>query len=147
MLAAAASLALAGEARACSCISNYVQWQPCGAYWRSNVVFAGTVVEVGPATPVEGSGGKVFTSAGRATRFRVVEAFRGLAGDTVETFEEGTSCDYHFKPGGATSFTARAIRATAKSASTVAARRKTLSAPRPTWRSRAAWRAPSLRRA
>ena len=100
MLAAAASLALAGEARACSCISNYVQWQPCGAYWRSNVVFAGTVVEVGPATPVEGSGGKVFTSAGRATRFRVVEAFRGLAGDTVETFEEGTSCDYHFKPGG-----------------------------------------------
>lgn len=100
MLAAAASLVLAGEARACSCVSSYAQWQPCGAYWRADVVFAGTVAEVGPMTPVEGGDGKLFTPAGRATRFRVEEAFRGVAGDAVETFEEGTSCDYHFKPGG-----------------------------------------------
>lgn len=95
-----ALLLLAGEARACSCIISYVQWQPCGAYARADVVFAGTVAEVGPLTAVEQGGEKLFTAGGRVTRFRVEEAFRGVAGDAVETVEEGTSCDYHFKPGG-----------------------------------------------
>ncbi|HEX7176210.1 MAG TPA: hypothetical protein VF240_13190 [Pyrinomonadaceae bacterium] len=101
-LAAAACvvwLGLAAEARACGCVMSYGMYQPCGAYWSADVVFKGTVAEVGPLTPVPGSDGKVFTGAGQVTRFRVDEAFRGVAGDVVETSSEGTSCDYHFKPG------------------------------------------------
>lgn len=92
-------LCLATDARACGCVYTFGQYQPCGAYWRADVVFTGVVAEVGPMTPVAGSGGQSFTMEGRVTRFTIDEAFRGIAGSIVETFEMGTSCDYHFKPG------------------------------------------------
>jgi hypothetical protein len=74
-----------------------VQYQPCGAYWNSEVVFAGTVAEVGPMIPVPGT--NLFSGNGRFTRFKIAEAFRGVQSETIETFEHGTSCDFHFKPG------------------------------------------------
>lgn len=49
--------------------------------------------------PVEGSGGRAFTTNGRFTRFKIENGFRGAEGETIDTFEHGTSCDYHFKPG------------------------------------------------
>ncbi len=88
-----------GDARACVCGMSFLQWQPCSAYWNADVVFAGTVTEVGPMIPVKGSDGKSFSANGRFTRFRVDDAFRGVTGVVVETYEHGTSCDYHFKQG------------------------------------------------
>lgn len=90
---------LAIEARACGCIGDFLRSQPCTAYLQANVVFAGTVTEVGPMTPFKGSDGKVFTSQGRITRFKVDDAFRGVSGSMVETAERGTSCDFHFQQG------------------------------------------------
>lgn len=87
------------DARACGCIVSFEQYQPCGAYWKASVVFVGVVSEQGPHLPVEGSGGKAFTANGRTTRFTVEEAFRGVSGETIETTEHGTSCDYHFEVG------------------------------------------------
>ncbi|MGI9067871.1 MAG: carboxypeptidase regulatory-like domain-containing protein [Pyrinomonadaceae bacterium] len=92
-------LGLTTEARACGCLVSFIQYQPCSAYWNANVVFAGTVTEVGPALPVKGSDGKSFSTNGRVTRFRVDDAFRGVSGDMVETVERGTSCDFSFKEG------------------------------------------------
>jgi hypothetical protein len=74
-------------------------YQPCGAYWNAGVVFVGVATEKGEMTPVEGGAVRVFTSAGRITRFTVEEAYRGVTGTTVETVEMGTSCDYHFNVG------------------------------------------------
>jgi len=99
MLAVAASLCFASEARACVCAISYGMMQPCGAYWKADVIFAGVATEIGPMTPVAGSDGKSFTRNGRVTRFMVEAAFRGVSGDTIETVEQGTSCDYHFKQG------------------------------------------------
>src|SRR5918999_2069594 len=93
-------LALSTEALACVCGMSFIQGQPCSAYWTANVVFAGTVTEIGPPTPVKGSERKSVTYNGRVTRFKVLEAFRGVTGDVVETVERGTSCDFHFKQGG-----------------------------------------------
>lgn len=87
------------DARACGCLMTIGQYAPCGAYWKANVIFVGVVSEQGPHLPVEGSGGKVFTGNGRTTHFTVEEAFRGVSGETIETTEHGTSCDYHFKVG------------------------------------------------
>ncbi len=98
-LMAIAMLCVARDAQACVCVMSFIQYQPCSAYWRTDVVFTGVVSGVGPMTPVEGSGGKVFTMRDRVTRFTIEEAFRGVDGETVETFEHGTSCDYHFKQG------------------------------------------------
>ncbi|HEX5708415.1 MAG TPA: carboxypeptidase regulatory-like domain-containing protein [Pyrinomonadaceae bacterium] len=93
---AAVLLCLASvEARACLCST---ETQPCTLYWNSPVVFTGVATEVGPPVPVEGQPG-IVTSRGRRTRFDVEEAFRGVAGDTVETYEQGTSCDYQFSVG------------------------------------------------
>lgn len=91
--------AFSTEALGCVCGMSFIQYQPCSAYWTANVVFAGTVTEIGPPIPVKGSEGKSFTYNGRVTRFRVLEAFRGVTGDIVETVERGTSCDFHFKQG------------------------------------------------
>jgi hypothetical protein len=92
-------LCFSSAARACGCIVSFVQYQPCSAYWTAGVVFAGTVTELGPMIPVAGSNGQLFTPNGRFTRFRIEEGFRGVTGETIDTFEHGTSCDYHFKPG------------------------------------------------
>lgn len=93
------ALCFPADARGCVCAMTYEQGQPCGAYWNAGVIFAGVVSEIGPMTPVEGSNGKLFTMNGRVTRFTVEEAFRGVSGQTIETVEEGTSCDFNFKPG------------------------------------------------
>jgi Carboxypeptidase regulatory-like domain len=90
---------LTTAAHACGCMGSFLGSQPCSAYWQANVVFAGTVTEIGPMTPVKGSDGKSFTTQGRFTRFRIDDAFRGVSGPVVETFEHGTSCDFHFKQG------------------------------------------------
>lgn len=94
-----ASFCFAPVAHACSCLLSYGQMQPCGAYWKADVVFTGVASEIGPMTPVEGSDGRLFSMNGRVTRFAVDSAFRGITGATVETVEHGTSCDYHFKQG------------------------------------------------
>jgi hypothetical protein len=99
LLVVVAVFSLAAEARACSCIMIFNDYQPCGAYWKAGVVFAGVATEKGEMTPVEGADGKVFTTAGRFTRFTVEESFRGVTGTTIETFEMGTTCDYQFKVG------------------------------------------------
>lgn len=92
-------LCLNSEARACGCPGSFIQSQSCSAYWNANVVFAGTVTEVGPMIPVAGSDRQLFTTNGRFTRFTIEDGFRGVKGETIETFERGTSCDYHFKLG------------------------------------------------
>jgi hypothetical protein len=93
------SLCFGSEARGCGCITSFIQHQPCSAYWNSTVVFTGTVTEVGSALPVPGTSPQVFTGNGRVTRFKIQDAFRGVHGETVETFDHGTSCDYGFKLG------------------------------------------------
>ena len=93
--AAAAVCLAAGEARACVC---FTPREPCALYPRADVIFLGTVREVGPMTPVKDRP-NVVTANGRVTRFSVEEAFRGVAGATAETFESGTSCDFRFKAG------------------------------------------------
>ncbi len=93
------SFGLTKEARACGCVMSFVKYQPCSAYRNANVVFAGTVTEVGPMLPVKGSDGELFSANGRVTRFKVDDGFRGVTGDVVETTERGTSCDFHFKTG------------------------------------------------
>lgn len=95
----AALCCFAPAARACSCIVTFEHYQPCGAYWRSDVVFTGVVTEQGERPPIEGSDGKLFSTKGRITRLTVEEAFRGVTGTVVETIEFGTSCDYHFTIG------------------------------------------------
>ncbi|HYO63379.1 MAG TPA: carboxypeptidase regulatory-like domain-containing protein [Pyrinomonadaceae bacterium] len=93
--AAAAVWLAGGEARACSC---FMPSEPCALYWDADVIFVGTVKEVGPMTPVEGQP-RAASPSGRVTRFGVEEAFRGVAGAAAETAERGTSCDYDFKVG------------------------------------------------
>ena len=90
---------LSAEAQACVCAMSFTDYQPCSAFWKASDVFVGTVTEIGPMNPVVGSGGKSFTTNGRFTRFKIEKAFRGVQGETIETFEHGTSCDYHFKLG------------------------------------------------
>ena len=90
---------LRAEAQACVCAMSFLQYQPCSAYWNSEIVFVGTVAEIGPMTPAKGGDGKVFSTNGRFTRFRIEKAFRGVQGETFDTFEHGTSCDFHFKVG------------------------------------------------
>ena len=63
------------------------------------MAFTGTVTEVGPMIPVEGTNGQAFTFNGRFTRFKIDEAFRGVKGETTDIFDHGTSCDYGFKLG------------------------------------------------
>jgi hypothetical protein len=99
LLAFAASLCFASEAHGCSCLSFYASSQPCGAYVSADVVFAGTATEIAPMSPVPGSDGKSFTTSGRVVRFTVEAAFRGVSGDTIETHEAGSSCDFHFNQG------------------------------------------------
>jgi hypothetical protein len=93
------SVGMAADVRACSCVMSFIHMQPCSAYWNADVVFAGTVTEVGPMLPIKGSDGKIFSTNGRVTRFRVDDAFRGVTGPVIETYEHGTSCDYHFNQG------------------------------------------------
>ena len=85
----------AGEARSCVC---FMPREPCALYPSADVIFLGTVKEVGPAVPDKDHPG-VVSPHGRVTRFSVDEAFRGVAGGVAETFERGTSCDYHFEAG------------------------------------------------
>jgi hypothetical protein len=94
-----ASLCFGSEARACGCVTSFAQYQPCSAYWNAGVVFTGTVSEIGPMIPVDGSDRQLFTFNGRFTRFTIEDAFRGVTGETVEIFDHGTSCDYSFQLG------------------------------------------------
>ena len=94
-----ASVLLGSEARGCGCILSFVQYQPCSAYWNSGAVFSGTVTEVGPMIPVAGSNPPMFSLNGRYITFKIEEAFAGVKGETVNTFQHGTSCDYGFKLG------------------------------------------------
>lgn len=93
--AAAFTAFAAREARACGCL---MRAEPCAVYAAADVVFVGRATEAGPPTAAGGDSG-AYTARGRATRFSVEEAFRGVAGDTAETFEQGTSCDFHFRAG------------------------------------------------
>jgi hypothetical protein len=78
-----------GSARACSCAPI---GPACSAFWRSDAVFAGRVIEIRPAT-------------GKATltvRFAVQQRGRGVDGDIVDVEAEpqnGFNCGFSFTVG------------------------------------------------
>ncbi len=83
-------LSLTAPAKACSCIDP---GPPCQTYGKSSAVFSGQVIEIVPFE-VEGYPQKL-------VRFAVSEAFRGIAGSSVEiaTGNGGGDCGYPFSIG------------------------------------------------
>jgi hypothetical protein len=81
-------------ALACSCIMS---GPPCQATWRSDVVFAGTVVSTTPI--VTGSSGLRFPAM--QVTFNVDQAFLGASAGPLQvvTGMGGGDCGYRFKPG------------------------------------------------
>lgn len=86
--------ALAAPAFACSCVAP---GPPCQAYWKSQVVFAGTPLSVS-RIEVERDGHRFMQ---RLVRFQLDEAFRGVSGNSVEvvTGAGGGDCGYNFEVG------------------------------------------------
>lgn len=86
-------------ARACTCgpISA------CQAYADASVVFVGLVTDTAvvsaesrlPSNAVS----TTLTGGTAGARFKVEEAFRGVAGAELEVYGGGSTCDYHFKQG------------------------------------------------
>lgn len=81
------------EARGCSCVEYDVP--VCGAYWRSDAVFAGQLLDI---TPVEKKSDHQIPTM--MLHFIVEQPFRGVAGDRVDVETlHGTSCDMNFEKG------------------------------------------------
>jgi hypothetical protein len=91
--------ATASQAGACVCASSFVQYQPCTAYWSSEIVFVGTATEVGNVIIGAELSQATLPPDRRFTRLKVDEPFRGTSDETVEIFDHNTSCDYHFEKG------------------------------------------------
>lgn len=83
-----------GHTAACQCAGSAA---PCQAYWKTDVVFVGTVV--GSTKFITGKGD--YKSEQRLVRFNVVEAFRGVqtAQAEVITGWGGGDCGYGFESG------------------------------------------------
>jgi hypothetical protein len=79
---------------ACTCMLGA---PVCETFWKTDVVFAGEVLEV---TPIPNPAGEGFMPH-RRVRLRVMQAWRGTVGDTVEvtTGAGGGDCGYDFKQG------------------------------------------------
>ncbi|MEO7270882.1 MAG: carboxypeptidase regulatory-like domain-containing protein [Vicinamibacterales bacterium] len=95
LLVAAAALASASPAEACSCVESA---PACEAYWKSSAVFVGRVTAVSPAqTP----GGRQAFLRSRRVTLEVLEAFAGVTGRTVDvlTGSGGGDCGFPFKQG------------------------------------------------
>lgn len=86
--------ALASPVLACSC---YDPGPPCQAYWKSQVVFAGTPLAV-TRIEVERDGSRYMQ---RLVRFQVDEPFRGVSGKAVEVITGAWDgdCGYDFEVG------------------------------------------------
>jgi hypothetical protein len=121
VLAAALLLACAGASATASCVFD--PSPPCQAFWRADVVFVGTVVELTYSEKYRkqlGDGGGDWDARDRFARFHVEEVFRGEVGQsaTVTATEilatpvrnpdgspagfksiSTSDCEYRFKPG------------------------------------------------
>ena len=84
-----------GEAAACSCMFGGVA--PCQEYWKTDAVFAGTVVGISKVTVTDGN----YKSEKRLVRLAVIEAFRGVQEARVEVITGwgGGDCGYAFEDG------------------------------------------------
>lgn len=89
-----------GEAWACTGVPDKFHFHPAADYWNSPAVFTGTVVEIVEAPVEHGDGSGKQTYVGRVARFRVEEAFRGVAGETVDvTSGQSSMCVYDYRQG------------------------------------------------
>jgi hypothetical protein len=82
------------RADACSCVSGV---PVCDAFWRTPLVFSGTVIEVTPVPPKNARA----MSFQRRVRFSVAKVWRGDAADTIEisTGMGGGDCGFNFVAG------------------------------------------------
>lgn len=87
-------LAFAHPAQACSCVEA---GPPCKAAADAHAIFAGEVTETGEIEAEPGTGYRE-----RLIHFRVLEAFQGVAGKTIQviTGHGGGDCGYGFRKGG-----------------------------------------------
>ena len=80
------------EANACTCAGprSVRNFQPCGVFWNSDVVFIGTAEKV-----------SIGKDGGMVVQFAVEKAIRGVEGQTVEveTSSSTAICGYPFKRG------------------------------------------------
>ncbi|HEX2271919.1 MAG TPA: carboxypeptidase-like regulatory domain-containing protein, partial [Pyrinomonadaceae bacterium] len=84
---------IAAEVRACTC--NEYDVPVCAAYWRSDAVFAGHLLDI---TPREKASRDRLPTV--MLHFIVEQSFRGVAGNRVEVETlHGTSCDMNFEKG------------------------------------------------
>src|SRR5689334_10755578 len=94
---------LAARAWACSCAVSPLGNPPCQSAWQADAVFTGMVLEVDdPGMPIVRPGGPP-PSRTKRVRFRVGEAFTGLAPKLQEVLVEtglgGGDCGYPFTRG------------------------------------------------
>jgi hypothetical protein len=92
-ITAAFILLAAGAAFACSCVS--MGEGLCQIYWTTPAVFSGGVVQIDPLP--RGTDEALFLS--KRVRFAVIDAYRGVTGETGEvlTGSGGGDCGYDFK--------------------------------------------------
>lgn len=88
-----ALLLAATSALACSCAFGGAG--VCQAYWETPAVFSGRVVEIEDI----GGGGSEVAFLTKKVRFAVIDAYRGVSGETIEvrTGRGGGDCGYSFE--------------------------------------------------
>ena len=98
-LCLSAELAGAPSADACSCISS---GPACQAFWKTDVVFDGTVVNIDPTTRDETFSDRTFWVSEFVVTLQVRQSWKGIEGETVQvtTSGSGASCGFDFKMGG-----------------------------------------------
>src|SRR5262245_25446427 len=86
-------------AKACTCIVTSSGTQPCQEYWRAGAIFSGRVNEISTIVLDQGDGRSGYGQ--KLVRFTLLEAFRGVEGNTVEvvTGMGGSDCGYDFREG------------------------------------------------
>jgi carboxypeptidase family protein len=84
---------------ACSCLSTFSGVQPCQNYWSAAAVFVGQATDISIISQNSGNG--TVRYGGKRVRFSLIEAFRGVTGQTVEVWTGlgGGDCGYDFKQG------------------------------------------------
>ncbi len=92
---------LAARGDACVCVMTMEGTHPCQLYRDASAVFLGQVINIGPMTPVNQSpdGQTMYTMRDVVVQFSIEEGFRGVAGQTVDLYLTGTSCDFSFQKG------------------------------------------------
>src|SRR5262245_44843994 len=93
ILSFAITLFLVPRVEACECPRTISGTQPCHEYWSASAVFVGRVSDISPIERDRGG----YISRQRFVRFTIIEAFRGVEGNSVEILTDNTDCRIDFK--------------------------------------------------